>query len=448
MNDFARLPPGGSPPTAVGETKSFSPGGTLRELTVIIPTLNERENVAILVERLAAALSGIRWEAVFVDDDSPDGTADAVRALAQRRANIRCLHRVGRRGLASACIEGAHSTCAPYLAMMDADLQHDEALLPQMLALLKQQRLDIVVASRYTAAAGVGDWQRSRVVLSDFAGRLGRLVVKAKLTDPMSGFFVIEREALVAAVPRMSGLGFKILIDIFASSPRPLAFAELPLRFRCRVHGESKLDARVAVEYLALLLTKLFGRTVPVRLLLFAMVGGFGVLIHLAVLRLAIGPFGIAFPSGQAIAASVAMSGNFLLNNVFTYRDQRLRGRALARGLLGFYAVCGIGGAANVAFAAHLFAAHCPWWLAAISGALLSVLWNYTMTSKLVWRRHHRAPAAKPLATSAASVRLPTREAAAHDGVTFGVRPGGRLTAAGRRTASIRVVRPAEQSLR
>lgn len=406
MDDFARLPPDDPPPGAAHETGGALPGATPPELAVIIPTLNERENVAILVERLAAALSGIRWEAVFVDDDSPDGTAEAVCALALRRDNIRCLQRVGRRGLASACIEGAASTSTPYLAVMDADLQHDETLLPQMLDLLKQQRLDVVVASRYTVAGGVGDWKRSRVVLSDFAGRLGRLVVKAALTDPMSGFFVIKRQALAAAAPRLSGQGFKILIDIFASSPRPLAFAELPLRFRCRVHGKSKLDARVALEYLALLLTKLLGRTIPVRLILFAMVGGTGVLTHLAVLRLAIGPFAISFAIGQAIAAAMAMTGNFLLNNAFTYRDQRLRGRALARGLLGFYAVCGIGAAANVAVAAHLFAAQCPWWLAAIGGALLSTLWNYTVASKLVWHRQHRAAAAQ-LAASATPARPP-----------------------------------------
>ncbi|HEY3910895.1 MAG TPA: glycosyltransferase family 2 protein [Stellaceae bacterium] len=406
MDDFARWPLDDPPPAAIGETKSTSACGTLPELAVIIPTLNERENVAILVERLTAALSTIRWEAVFVDDDSPDGTAEAVRALALRHRDIRCLQRVGRRGLASACIEGAQSTSAPYVAVMDADLQHDERLLPQMLALLKQRRLDVVVASRYTAAAGLGDWQRSRVLISSFAGRLGRLVVKAALTDPMSGFFVIEREALAATVPRLSGQGFKILVDIFASSPRPLAFAELPLRFRCRVHGESKLDARVGMEYLALLLTKLCGCAVPTRLLLFAMVGGIGLLTQLAMLRLALGPFGIAFPAGQAIATGVAMTGNFLLNNVFTYRDRRLRGRALARGLFGFYAVCGIGAAANVAFAAHLFAAHCAWWLASAGGVLFSTLWNYAMASTLVWRRQRRAATAPRLAISAMLPRV------------------------------------------
>ena len=170
------------------------------ELAVVIPVLNECDNVALMVERLTRALAGIRWEAIFVDDDSPDGTADVVRALARLQSNIRCVQRLARRGLASACIEGILSSAAPYVAVMDGDLQHDEALLPQMLAKIKAERLDVVVASRYIEAGSVGEWQHSRIVISDVAGRLGRLVVKADLTDPMSGYFMMERNAFTAAM--------------------------------------------------------------------------------------------------------------------------------------------------------------------------------------------------------------------------------------------------------
>src|SRR5436853_3918762 len=163
------------------------------ELAVVIPVLNEADNVAPLVERLTRALAGIRWEAIFVDDDSPDGTADVVRALARLQGNLRCVQRLGRRGLSSACIEGILSSAAPYIAVMDGDLQHDEMLLPQMLAKIRAERLDVVVASRYTDAGSVGDWQRSRVVISDVAGRLGRLVVQADLTDPMRGYLLVRR---------------------------------------------------------------------------------------------------------------------------------------------------------------------------------------------------------------------------------------------------------------
>jgi len=361
------------------------------ELAVVIPTLNERENILALVERLEAALAGIRWEAVFVDDDSPDGTADLVREMGQRRSNIRCVQRLGRRGLSSACIEGILASSAPFIAVMDADMQHDEALLPKMLETIKERELDIVVGTRYGANGSVGDWQRSRVAISSLASRLARLVVKAELTDPLSGFFVIARGAFAATMRNLSGQGFKILLDIFASSPRPLAFAELPFHFRRRVHGESKLDTLVAWEYLTLLLDKLAGPMIPVRFLVFAMIGGLGVLTHLSALWLAVYPLGIGFAAAQTIATLVAMTGNFLLNNLFTYRDRRLHGRALLTGLLSFYAVCGLGAAANVGIASHLFVANHSWWLAGMGGAAIGAVWNYAMSSVFIWRSNASA---------------------------------------------------------
>jgi dolichol-phosphate mannosyltransferase len=365
------------------------------ELAIVIPVLNEADNVAPLVERLTRALAGIRWEAIFVDDDSPDGTADVVRALARLQSNIRCVQRLGRRGLASACIDGILSSAAPYIAVMDGDLQHDEMLLPQMLAKIRAERLDVVVASRYTDAGSVGDWQRSRVVISDVAGRLSRLVVKADLTDPMSGFFMVERNAFAAAMRSLTGQGFKILLDLFASSPRPLAFAEVPLSFRQRLHGESKLDTLVAWEYLMLVLQKLVGPAVPVRFLLFSLIGALGVGTHLLTLWFGTHILAIAFPVAQAIATVVAMTGNFLLNNLFTYRDRRLRGRRLVTGVISFYAVCGAGGAANVGVASYVAGGHHSWWLAGLAGAAVSVVWNYAMSSIFTWSGSP-TPAAKP----------------------------------------------------
>ena len=368
------------------------------ELAVVIPTLNERDNVPVIVECLNRALAGICWEAIFVDDDSPDGTADAVRALARRQGNIRCVQRLGRRGLASACTEGILSSAAPFIAVMDGDLQHDETLLPRMLAKIKAERLDIIVASRYAEAGSVGEWQHSRVVISEVAGRLSRLVVKADLTDPMSGFFLVERNAFTAAMRSLSGQGFKILLDLFASSPRPLAFAEVPLTFRQRLHGESKLDAMVVWEYLMLVLQKLVGPAVPVRFLLFSLIGGLGVGTHLLTLWFGTHLLSIAFPVAQAVATTVAMTGNFLLNNLFTYRDRRLRGRRLITGLISFYAVCGAGGAANVGVASYVMGGDHSWWLAGLAGAAVSVVWNYAMSSIFTWSpRPAAAPAARPL---------------------------------------------------
>ena len=366
------------------------------ELAIVIPTLNERDNVPIVVERLNRVLAGNSWEVIFVDDDSPDGTADVVRALARRQPNIRCLQRLGRRGLSSACIDGILATAAPYAAVMDGDLQHDENLLPGMLAKLKAERLDIVIASRHIREGGVGEWQRSRVMISNFANRLGRLVVKADLTDPMSGFFLLKRDAFTETMRSLSGQGFKILLDLFASSPRPLAFAEVPLHFRQRLHGESKLDAMVAWEYLMLLLQKLVGPAFPVRFVLFSMIGVLGVGTHLLTLWFATHVLLVAFALAQSVATVVAMTGNFFLNNLFTYRDRRLRGRRLWSGLVSFYAVCGAGAAANVGVASYLAVDHQSWWLAGLAGAAVSVVWNYAMSSIFTWSPRAALPAALP----------------------------------------------------
>ncbi|HXO03104.1 MAG TPA: glycosyltransferase family 2 protein [Stellaceae bacterium] len=370
------------------------------ELAIVVPTLNERENVPLIVERLNRVLAGIAWEAIFVDDDSPDGTADAVREMARRQGNIRCVQRLGRRGLSSACIEGMLASAAPYIAVMDGDLQHDEALLPRMLEKIKAERLDIVVASRHIGEGSVGNLERSRVAISDFATRLSRIIVKVELSDPMSGFFIIERGAFTGAMRRLSGQGFKILLDLFASAPRPFVFAEVPLKFRERLHGESKLDTLVAWEYLMLLLQKLIGPAVPVRFLLFSLIGGLGVGVHLATLWLMLHAAQESFAAAQGVATLVAMTGNFLLNNLFTYRDRRLKGWRILSGLGSFYAVCGLGAAANVGIAASIAGDH-SWWLAGLAGAAVSVVWNYAMSSIFTWSA--RRPAEPK--TTAASAR-------------------------------------------
>ncbi|MBV8119680.1 MAG: glycosyltransferase family 2 protein [Alphaproteobacteria bacterium] len=355
------------------------------ELTVVVPTFNERDNVELVLERLDAALDGIEWEVVYVDDDSPDGTADKVRALAQDHPRVRCLQRIGRRGLSAAVIEGMLSSSAPFFAVIDADLQHDAALLPRMLAALKEEALDIVVGSRRSPGGGVGDWDRRRVAISNVAAGLARLVVAADLTDPMSGFFILSRPAFERAVRRLSGQGFKILLDLFASTPVAFRFKEMPYVFGRRQHGESKLDSFVIWEYLMLLADKLVGGYVPARFISFAAIGGFGVVVHFTALYLGLKLF--AFPLAQAVATVVAMTSNFALNNVLTYRDRRLAGLRFVTGLVSFYAVCSLGAVANVGIASAAFADHYTWWASGLAGAVVGVVWNYAVSSVLTWKR-------------------------------------------------------------
>lgn len=361
------------------------------QLAVVIPTFNERDNVAILLARLAKSLVGIRWELIFVDDHSPDGTADVARAAALSDSRIRVIQRIGRRGLSSACIEGMCATPAPIVAVMDGDLQHDDALLPLMFAALDQdQHLDLVVGSRFIEGGGTGDWSDDRVAKSAFASKLSRLVVRSELTDPMSGFFMIRTGVARSIIPDLSAVGFKILLDLVVASRGRLAILELPYVFKSRIRGDSKLDYVVAIEFLIALYNPLLGQVIPVRFLMFSMIGVLGLGVHMAVLAVLYVLLGTNFVPAVVAATVVAMTSNFLINNALTYRDQRLRGsKAVLLGWLSFAAVCGVGAVANVGIAAFLHEARGgQWTTAALAGVVVSAVWNYALSSKFVWGRY------------------------------------------------------------
>jgi dolichol-phosphate mannosyltransferase len=355
-------------------------------LTIVVPTLNERDNIKPLVALLDAALLKVNWELMFVDDDSTDDTAKHIRALGLVDPRIRCIQRIGRRGLSTACIEGVLACSAPFVAVMDADLQHDEALLPHMLEILQKGNVDLVIGSRYAAGGGLGDWAGGRAWISRLGTKLARLICKQDISDPLSGFFMCRRDVFESAVRGLSGHGFKILLDLLASSPRPVRIRELPFEFRARQHGESKLDTMVVWEYFTLLADKLFGHVVPVRFALFASIGVVGLAVHISILwggfKLAALEFGLA----QSLATLVAMTSNFFLNNALTYRDQRLRGWRVLRGLFIFYGICAIGATANVGIASYLFNANQEWWVAGVLGVIVGAVWNYAMSSIFTWR--------------------------------------------------------------
>lgn len=357
------------------------------ELAVVIPTFNERENVHPVLESLARALKGIHYEVIFVDDDSSDGTADCIRGIAQTDPHIRSLQRVLRRGLASACIEGMMSTAAPYIAVMDADLQHDERILPQMLAKLKSDGLDLVVATRNALGGGMGNFSRHRVALSNLGHRLSRWISHTDISDPMSGFFVLTRDYLEEVVRSTSGIGFKILLDLVASAERPLRVGEIPYTFRKRLHGSSKLDILVGLEYLQLLLDKKIGQFIPVRFLIFSTVGALGVLLSSVLLFVLVSVFRMDFLKAQAITTFIAMTGNFLLNNNMTYRDRRLKGRRIFTGLAMFYAGCSLGAVINLRIAASARDLGLPWYIAGTCGLAVGAVWNYGITALTTWRQ-------------------------------------------------------------
>jgi dolichol-phosphate mannosyltransferase len=353
------------------------------ELTVVVPAFAEGENIPRLLDALERTLEGQDWETIIVVDDAFDGSEDVVRDRAQRDPRVRCLHRIGRRGLASACIEGMLASSAPYLAVMDADLQHDEALLPKLLERAKNDEADVVVASRYMEGGDTGGLDAERVRISRLASTLGRVLCNG-LTDPMSGFFIVRRSYLERVVRRLYGRGFKILLDLIAAARGEVRIAELPYTMRSRQHGESKLSARVVAEFFMLIGYHLFGRLLPARFFLFAAVGATGIVVQLGVLSIVFKTSG-NFLVGQVLATWAAMTSNFFLNNAITYGDQRLRGRRIWRGLLSFYAACGIGAFINIALADWLFIKSAPYWAAGLAGALVAALWNFFTTASFTW---------------------------------------------------------------
>lgn len=372
------------------------------QLAVILPTYRERANIAPMVARLDAALQGVAWEAIFVDDNSPDGTADEVRRIALEDPRVRVIERIGRRGLASAAIEGMCATAAPIVAVMDADQQHDPELLPKMLAAVESGEYDLAYASRFADGASTEEWGRpDRVKASGLANRIANKVTGVELSDPMSGYFMLRAETLRADAHRLSGVGFKILLDILATVDRPLKVKEFPLNFVARIEGESKLDQTVVFEFLVGLYDKWLGRIIPTRFALFGTVGAMGVAVQLGALwvllkliageRFVYGNWSesATFNTANTLAAIIAMTFNFVLNNELTYSDKRLRGFGpLLRGWAQFALTCSLGLLTNVGSAAVLKTIGFHAVIAVIVGIVLGSVWNFALSSRFVWGKY------------------------------------------------------------
>lgn len=358
------------------------------EIAVIIPVLNEYDNIEPLLRRLNLVLADREWEAVFVDDGSSDGTPRLVEHLAATDRRIRLIRRFGRRGLSSAVVEGFLSTVAPILAVIDGDMQHDEAALPRLIDAVAERGAELAIGTRYSDEGSIGDWSQGRARISRWATKLAAPIMRTPLSDPMSGFFAIRRSTLVEAVPQLSTTGYKILLDIVASHPRRLALAEIPYTFRTRTNGTSKLDSAVALEYAELLLDKLFGRIIPVKLILFCTVGGLGAIVHLATLGGLQSLARISFTHAQTTAVLIAMIFNYAVNNQFTYRDRRLTGWRWLKGYASFSLACSLGAVANVGVASAIYGAtQHNWVLGGLAGIAVGSVWNYAATRWLTWSR-------------------------------------------------------------
>ncbi|HEY8948251.1 MAG TPA: glycosyltransferase family 2 protein [Rhizomicrobium sp.] len=354
-------------------------------LSVVIPTYDEAGNLLPLLRKLDSALSSVDWEVIFADDNSPDGTHALAKTLSLNDRRIRCLRRVGRRGLAGACIDGILASSATYVAVMDGDMQHDESVLARMLHRLQDAEGDIAVGTRYIEGGSAAAFSMHRGFLSRAANALTRAVLGVRVSDPMSGFFMIRRDVFERFAPQLSHEGFKILLDLLAVAKSELRIVEEPYEFRTREIGESKFSLRTGLEFLGLVVSRLSGGLVAPRFVPYAFVGAIGLLVHFGVLRLGLQE--TTFARSQALATFVAMLVNFVVNNMLTYRDSRLRGFAAARGAAIFCLIGATGFVANIGISTLLYGADHLWWLAGLAGALIGAFWNFSMSNRLVWRQ-------------------------------------------------------------
>ena len=353
-------------------------------LSLVICTLNEHEAIGGVLDAVSADLADIAHEIIVVDDSADDRTAQVVRDRARRRPTTRLIHRRGTGGLASAAICGWDAARGQILAIMDGDGQHDPSLIRRMMGRLDESGAELVVASRYLDSAESG-LRGHRHLLSRAGVRLSGVLLGLRLADPLSGCFLMRRDWYEAVRPRLSGVGFKILVDVVASHHRRPSIAQTPTALLARAGGESKLDLRVIVDLAALLIDKRTGGAVPARMSLFLLVGATGLGAHLAVLSL-LRVAGFPFWLSQTGAILAAMTWNFWLNNSLTFREQRLRGPAFLPGLFSFYAGCLLGALVSEIAGAGLNAAGAPWALAGLAGAVLGAAWNYHAAKRLTWR--------------------------------------------------------------
>ena len=362
--------------------------GNKKNLTVVVPTFNELQNIKLIVEKLEMTLSTVDFEILFVDDNSDDGTIEMIKSLEIKNPRVSLLLRVGRRGLAGACIEGILSAKSDLVAVIDCDMQHDETKLLDMFSKFNENpNLDLIVGSRHSGKGKVaGGLSEIRKIGSQLAIWSTKKFLRINVTDPMSGFFMVKKTSVMPFIKNLQPNGFKILADMIACSRSKWAIEEVGYTFKKRQSGESKMSLAVALELIGLILSHLSFGFLSIRFILFAFVGLSGIFVQLLSTFLLLYFFYIPFLQAHILSILIAMTSNFSLNNLMTYKDRSLVGRKYFRGLFSFYLICSAGALANVAVADFIFNNIGVWILASISGALLGAIWNFIFSSIFTWK--------------------------------------------------------------
>lgn len=377
----------------------------MRLLTVVLPTYNESKNIPILIERLTKVLAKIDYEILVVDDNSPDRTYEVVDQIGAKNPRVRCIRRIHERGLSSAVMTGMASSSAKYYAVMDADLQHDEAILPGLLKAVNQEGFDLAVGSRAAEDGSFGEFSRLRRFISWTATMLAKMLLPVNVKDPMSGYFMVSREVFQQAEEKINPLGFKILLEFLGRVPG-LRVKEVGYTFRNRVHGETKLSGSVIRNYIVALMDLRFGHLVSPIFILYCLVGASGIIVYMLTVALgdALGmplirdvwpaPFN-ALPSSWLLGFGLSVTNNYVWNNYITFHERRHKSLALVSGFATFFLISLIGlliqtSVSYLLAATGLFAAHAGSGINRAIGITVAVITNYYLNLNFTWRKNRR----------------------------------------------------------
>jgi len=355
------------------------------EISVILPTYNEVENIPLIVPRLEAVLQPFSHEILIMDDNSPDGTYELAERLAAENPHIRVVRRLANRGLSPAVAEGFSVAKGQYMLVMDADMQHDETVIPEFVSRFRAGA-ELVVGTRKAHGGGIENWSYFRRFLSWGATKAAEVFLPRACSDPMSGYFGVTRSFYNRIAASINPRGFKILLEILARS-RGATIAEVGYTFRPRQHGKSKLTASVALAYLVALYDLRFGRYLPLRFVKYAMVGFSGIFVN--ALFFWLGRNFLVLRDSQALVMAILLSiaSNFFLNNYFTFRDRTLVGfRNVLWGYLKYNFICLGGAFINYAITMNLkndFGFNIDF--ANLLGVAVATFWNYFINLNITW---------------------------------------------------------------
>ena len=360
-------------------------------ISIVIPTFNEVENIVPLLKKLTLILNDFEYEIVVVDDDSPDGTSDEVNKYMKKNKRIKLITRIGRSGLSSAIKEGLIFAQGKYLLVLDGDGQHHPSFILNMLEEMQRSKYDIVIGSRFLNNSKLEGLSNERSLGSKIANKMSRISLHknySKLTDYLSGCFCVEKEMTKKYIRKIEINGFKFLYELLSLSKGKLAVHEVPLIFKQRRFGNSKLDIAIVWDFLISIIHNLTLRLLPRRAISFGMVGISGVFVQLFITSFLVEIFLIDFYNALPFAVISAATSNFLINNQLTFRSDRLRNLGLVVGLLKFLIVASLPVIANVGITTAIYKyISADTFIAQIAGIAIVYAWNYLASSSFVWKK-------------------------------------------------------------